>query len=143
MAKYSILRTCGHIETANICGPTKDRPRQEQYEATKSCYDCYKAEQARKRTEQSAEAATAAEAAGLPALNGSDKQVAWAETIRQECFRAAQNILAKLPTTVAQNPEQAKTLEICKGIVGQTNAGWWIDHRGLSFQTLVKQDLAA
>lgn len=55
-------------------------------EERKDCYTCYKDKQAKMRSDASLTAAESAKSTGLPALTGSEKQIAWAETIRKEHY---------------------------------------------------------
>lgn len=77
MAKYNITYKCGHQATVNICGPTKDRDRKAAWYAEQDCPEC-------RRAKENADAAAKAEAADRPELAGSEKQVAWANTIREK-----------------------------------------------------------
>lgn len=93
MALYDITRACGHDEEIQIYGTNShgERERQAKYEATKLCADCYKEAMDRKRTEENAKAAQAAQDLGFPKLTGSDKQVAWAESIRAKLIKEAED----------------------------------------------------
>ena len=75
MAFARVTHTCGH--TSRVQGV--NRTDADRYAARKSqelCWDCKKAEEAK--------AVAAANAVdGLPALTGSDKQIAWAEALRR------------------------------------------------------------
>ena len=77
MAKYQITHCCGHTRTVNLYGKTSDRNRTIEWLESQPCPDC-------KREEENAEAAKKAEAAGRPTLTGSEKQIAWANTLREE-----------------------------------------------------------
>lgn len=62
------------------------------------CYDCFKAEQAEERAAKSAAAAQIAVADHLPSLEGTPKQIAFAETVRRESldgFPAASDVLVE------------------------------------------------
>ena len=48
------------------------------------CTDCYKARRSRERDENHARAAAEAQEMGWPVLTGSEKQIAWANTLREE-----------------------------------------------------------
>jgi len=90
---------CGHDgERYQAYGHHTDRERQLAAIECHPCPDCRK---------QAADAA--AEAAGLPLLQGSPKQVAWATEIRERKLRLQPELTEKL------RPE--------------TSAKWWIDNR--------------
>jgi hypothetical protein len=128
MSKYQIERKCGHIEEMQIYGAIKDRDRRAEWESGKLCYECYKAEQARKRAEESAAASTAAQADGLPALAGSEKQIAWAESIRRALVDGVEKILAgyeaKEPEKVAMFRADFRNVELA-----ETSSHVWIENR--------------
>lgn len=80
MAKYEITHSCGHTETVKLFGKTKDREWRIKKMESEICPDCYKQqliEADKKAAEQNA-------AEGLPELEGSEKQVLWAEKIRAD-----------------------------------------------------------
>lgn len=100
MSKYHITHSCGHSRTYNICGTDVhgERGRKAKWYASQPCPDC-------RRAEENAAAAQSNREKGLPQLEGSPKQIAWAETIR--CAAV-----------------QAKAI---------TSAAWWIDHQADGF----------
>lgn len=122
MAKYNVTRSCGHTETVELFGPGRDRKwRLENVEEQKLCADCYRDELAR----QNAEAAKEAEEMGLPALTGTEKQAAWAETIRKDTI----NTLERLGEKYGKTPH---TVEVIDHLLAtRTNASWWIDNRDM------------
>jgi len=130
MAKYSAKFSCGHTETVELYGPEKDRSRKLAWMAGKVCSACYKAD-------QSARAAEAVDAAGeLPALKGSDKQIAWATTIRAGIaadLGAQRAAIAAIAPKVAGNAEAeagiAAAYAAMDAALAQTSAAWWIDNR--------------
>lgn len=77
MAKYEIHHCCGHVRTVNLYGKTADRNRTIEWLESQPCPDC-------KREEENAESAKKAAAENRPVLTGSEKQVAWANTLREE-----------------------------------------------------------
>lgn len=146
MAKTIITMSCGHDEEHNICGPYKSRAgKAEWLAANRVCADCYRKRQAEERGAElarresaRAEAAKSAEAEGLPELTGSDKQVAWALTIRAE-------LLARIDRAIginrANEPADAKVTldEMRAAIVGRADAGWWIDRRKADAVTIMRE----
>ena len=97
MAKYSVKHTCGHISEVALFGPSKDREYRLDRMRENVCLNCENAANAERNAE-----------AGLPALTGTPKQIAWAESIRAAAM--ARRELS--PETLAQ-----------------TKASWWIDQR--------------
>jgi len=128
MSKYEITRKCGHNETINICGPTKNRQGRADWEATKLCYDCYKKEQARAREAQSIKSAEENKNKGLPELVGSEKQISWAESIRAKRLDEINETIAGMGTIKDEmrNVVWDALLEVG---VNETSAKKWIDNR--------------
>lgn len=125
MAKYDITHLCGHDERIALVGPTARRESRIEWEESRVCRDCYHAQ-------QTAAAAEAAAERALPALVGSDKQVAWAITLREK-------FLAKFETW--RESEGKRMLDPAK--LGEfsafadqmtriSDARFWIDNRDRS-----------
>lgn len=127
MAKYDVERACGHTETVDLYGPRKNREwRIENVEAEKLCRECYLAKLAEERELANKQAAEEAQAQGLPKLEGTEKQVAWAETIRQEVLAAIDEFI------VEDEAEDPRVIELISHIKSKVSASWWIDHRETS-----------
>lgn len=75
--KYEIEHACGHIHTYHLYGSGKERASREQWLASQDCPEC-------QREKENRRSAAAAKEAGRPELTGSEKQVAWANTIREK-----------------------------------------------------------
>lgn len=80
MAKYTITHKCGCERTYNIIGKHTERDRKIEWLETQECPECR-----RKAEDEAAKAAT--EGMELPELEGSVKQVAWANTIRAQFIK--------------------------------------------------------
>lgn len=97
---------------------------------------------AKQRGAENAAAAEANTAAGLPTLTGSEKQVAWAETIRARLIPAVE---AEITTAAAEDescePDKLALIvaETRRRLRGQTSAHWWIDRRDLRARDLLEQ----
>lgn len=135
----TITHTCGHTETVQMYGSSSERDSKAAWLAGKPCQEC-------QRKAQQAQAAESAQAQGLSALTGSDKQVAWATTIRAEQlagvaalrkeFQAAGR---KQNVTEAVMAEQMGQFDaLVAKLTAQTAAAWWIDRRSNSAQSLLK-----
>lgn len=131
MAKYSVTRACGHEETVVLFGKIKNREwRLENVEPQKLCSECYHAELKRRHEEENREAAEAAREMGLPSLTGTEKQVAWAESIRQQLLADIDEFIYR--QVKAEHRNDPKLLEAVEKIRSKTEARWWIDHRGMN-----------
>nr|DAS58929.1 MAG TPA: hypothetical protein [Caudoviricetes sp.] len=128
MAKYDVTYACGHTETVNLYGKTSERERKiEWMENNCVCPACYKAD-------RQAKAAETAAAYDLPALVGTEKQVAWAETLRAEIFKEVADLEKKAGKPAAE--ADGKFAEFFVWLKGQTEARFWIDNRALSLHFL-------
>lgn len=149
MAKGSVTLTCricgDEFVVEKKCYNRGDADQWERWMESNSdhlCSDCYEAEKQRKFDEANAQATAEAAEIGLPELTGSDKQVAWANTIRANWMEVASahisQVIKRLDhDRVKNNPEL--TDKINKGIKGmqalveerltQTSARIWIDNR--------------
>lgn len=137
--KYDVEYSCGHSGEVELFGPGKERDRKLEWLATIPCPACKREQQTTDRAARSAQSATANAADGLPALEGSPKQIAWAETIRREALlytRAIERInpdklaAATDPETVAFGTEYAQAYdEALKRLRAQSSAKWWIENR--------------
>ena len=98
--KYEVKMSCGHTETIQLFGKCADRERKiEWLERYGLCEECKK--------EQAAKEIKKAEEAGLPELEGSEKQIAWAAKIRNGFLPKAKEAL-----------ERAKHLSPKNGTIG-------------------------
>jgi hypothetical protein len=137
MAKHTITHKCGHAVVHNITGPMKNRPWQVERLKGQVCRECYIAG-------INEAAAVAAAEQGLPRLTGSEKQVAWATTIRDELLGRCEGWIKKTiemaegkatdEDLARFREETGKALETLKS---KTSASWWIDHRGDSSVDLI------
>lgn len=102
------------------------------------CPVCQAEELDEERRRKATEARLAASERGLPPLEGSDRQVAWAEGIRVTAFAAIDKVLHWVERSSGQaeteDPDHWQT--VVQGIdravtylEQQIEAKWWIDHR--------------
>ena len=133
----TITHTCGHTETVQMYGTSSERDSKAAWLAGKPCQEC----QRKARQAQATESAQ-----GLPALTGSDKQVAWATTIRAEQLGKVAKMRQEFEATGRkQNATEAVMAEqmgqfdaLVAKLTAQTAAAWWIDRRTNSAQALLK-----
>lgn len=124
MAKYSVTFSCGHEETVELYGKTADRERKiewmENYAVCSECYQRHKKEQEEARKAKR----------NLPDLDGTPKQVAWAEKIRDGMFLDWEKIA---------NFKDKRALKFAAYLKGQITARFWIDNRGKAIRELVEE----
>lgn len=135
MAKYDVqCRQCGAEMTVQLFGPHRTR----EWKIDHYDWQCDACKEAAKQAATEAAARAAAEA-GLPELEGSEKQVAWAETIRQKFVDEADKYRKMYDT---MDPEEAKDHRekfenAVSDILGRTSARFWIDNRTTDARTLI------
>lgn len=124
MAKYDITYRCGHTGVVNLVGPTKERQYKIDWYQSEECPDC-----------QYAHVKERAQAAGLPELRGTERQVHWAEFIRERGLKELESGVH----TYEMLSREAETYHREAGfdlrhvyiamdrIKSQSSASWWID----------------
>lgn len=140
--KYSIIRTCGHVETVVIYGSSKERENRISIEKTKLCERCRISAAAKKGYD----------------LIGTPKQIAWGYDIREifscNVKRYIYKVEESLHTYCEQHPEQtAHCQEIFNKNISLINkaydyliqtkkdASWWINNRDVDWLQLIKTTL--
>lgn len=118
MGTYDITYRCGHAGTVYLVGPHRARESRLQYLASGNCVDCYRRQSTQVAQEQAHEME-------LPVLVGSEKQIAWAETLR---VRQLTEIEAWVETQ-EKNPNYQKILQAVEHISCETSAKQWIEWR--------------
>lgn len=91
------------------------------------CSECYKERLARERAEENKRAAEVSAERKWPVLQGSEKQVAWANTIRMVYISRLEETLAGCE----EGGERAKGLITMRDFILETytDARFWIDNR--------------
>lgn len=110
--KTTVTYACGHTEEIQVFGKRSDREKKIAWLEAQLCAEC----RAREGAEQGA-------AKGWAALEGSPKQIAWAEDLRSETMDAI------AATKTRTESESALKDRVIKYIGGITSAEWWIDNR--------------
>ena len=107
-----------------IYGKAADREREIARRERGICKECWKAEQAQAAQET-------AKTFDLVQLEGSEKQVAWANDIRAKLFEKYGDQLK-----VAKDE---KTKNFMKFLVGQSSAKYWIDRRDAMLREMAQE----
>ena len=137
MAQYSIDHSCGHTQVHQIYGTNVNGQREKKADwfARGICIVCYKAQRAAEHAEQTAQAKRGT--AHLPALTGSDKQIAWAETIRAGAFNRLTKIEKYMQThTNLSDKDQSHVddaIEIIADLLSTVDSKFWIGNRDAKF----------
>lgn len=152
MAKYEITHSCGHTETVQLYGPTKDREYRIARMEKQPCAEC-----------RAEEAKAFDEAHGLAELKGSPKQIAWASDIRAEMLSALDGTIERMDAQVQEAIESGRAAEIAEkygktveeavaevgeginkyraariAVAAKDSSRWFIDNRGAGSELLVK-----
>lgn len=122
MANYTITYACGHEGSVNLYGSYDERDRKIAWLETQDCPHCKKA-----RIKARVDSIT--EEKNLPALTGSEKQIAWAKEIRAFYMDYYDTFASVVKTS---KPEMLTVIR--DWLVGHTDSKFWIDNR-LSFCT--------
>lgn len=120
--KREVTYHCGHSETRSFSGRHSARDAYIEKLSREDCPAC-----------RAAQAKTRSADAGLPTLTGSDKQIAWAEQIRQQAvtaFAEAQSVIEAAAPDADSRQRALDTLATIRTrTMGTTDAGIWIDIR--------------
>lgn len=117
MALYGIDYKCGHDAEVQIYGTNAhgERDRKVAWYESQDCPAC-RARKARGGED------------GMAALEGSDKQVAWAGDIRDKVMASMRQARSDWAAKGAGDKELDRADSIIGWLCGQTSASWWIDH---------------
>ncbi len=134
--KYQVTYACGHEGRVDLFGKNSERERKLEQFARGICPECAAAQ----RAEKEEEAIVAAKASGLPELEGSEKQVAWATRIRQNLITEfagwQKEDYADFEYLNGKTKEQVNGL--FEAALKQTRATFWINNRSGVFMMLEK-----
>ena len=149
MAWTEITYRCGHTGSVQLYGKADTREWKAKKIGEGVCPEC----QAKQDAAHDAECAAKNKEMGLPELQGTPKQIAWAESIRESAMRSMDSAFEKAQERAKKFrnlPEDEvklnlRCLEECRDdILAKTSASWWIDHRSdvLSVWTAEAEDRA-
>lgn len=124
--KYTVKCSCGHETVIDIFGESKLEAKKEWYAKHYVCRECFiaqknaeKAQRAVEIAEENKHSAEMTAERGLPELEGTEKQVAWANSIRE-------NVLKNFLSFCKTEEEQEQVMrQVCK----RTAAKHWITRR--------------
>lgn len=119
MAKYTVTHACGHEETVQLYGPTKERDRKLAWLAEQDCPECRRA-------------AKVAEAKAKGLTQGTDKQIAYAADILakvrtdlNEAIRAAMKGMTKETAAKAAALGSAEATKRLAAALKEAEAAAW------------------
>ena len=116
------MYACGHTEEIVVFGKRADREKKIAWLESQLCAEC-----------RAREGAAQGAAKGWAALEGSPKQIAWAEDLRGETMDA----IAALKTRT--DDEAARKDRVIAYLGGITSAEWWIDNRFYAGKGMIRR----
>lgn len=129
MAKYDVTFSCGHSEIMRLFGPAYERERRLDYFARAAlCEACRIEARQRAKSDATAHAASVAQAEGYPVLLGTEKQIAWAVTLRQEAMRVLTSLRNRGIESERERLNRIVDL-VSAWLLGFTESKWWIERR--------------
>lgn len=143
MAWYYGTYSCGHEGRVNIIGPHKDREWKKERAFSHPCYECRRKEREERIQKENEESAKLSKEYDFPELTGSEKQIAWANTIRINLFKKADELLEELKESKKKeayfrSTETGQKIFISSdemidmidvGFFEHVDAKFWIEHR--------------
>jgi hypothetical protein len=125
MSKHEITHACGHTVTHNIIGSIGEKCGKAAWLAERDCPKCWAENKAAERRAEQDKTREVAD--GLPAMTGTEKQVAWAEQIRADAYSTAKGKFERLAEDARKRA--VDTLDYYVGV--ETSAKFWIDNKGV------------
>ncbi len=143
MAWYYGTFSCGHEGRVNIIGPAKQRQWKKERAFEKVCPECWEKHLKEERQKANEEALEKAKEMELPELTGSPKQVAWANTLRQDLIDEFEK-LDDLRINLSHTGVKLKNEDLLKVqdyiLVNKTDARYYIDNRDKHLFDIVKNE---
>ena len=127
MAKYEITFICGHTETKELYGKTSERENKIAWLEKQVCSECYKKELHEQEEIR-------ANDLHLPNLTGSQKQIEWANKIRDGFFKDWENLRKKYGES-----DDERSVQFFEWVKSQKESRFWIDNRGKTIYQIAKE----
>jgi hypothetical protein len=121
-----ITHACGHEQIHYLSGFASQQERKARWLQSTKCRTCFVATKQVEQAEAAVRDGAAIAHLELPLLTGSDRQVAWATSLRASRFCAL----------VARPVTEGTGHQVCALV---TDAKWWIDHRALTDTELLAE----
>ena len=130
MAWYDINYACRHSGREQIYGKYSYREWLIAKKSEEICPECWEEVLEKKHKEEAEKARKLAQEYGLPSLEGTEKQVHWAETIRRQKIDEIQTAIDGIEE-IDDNHKKAKLelTELFQRVMAKSSAAWWIDNR--------------
>ena len=135
MAWYYGEFSCGCEGRVNVIGPTKDRQWKVDKKFAGLCEECFNKKLEEEREQANRKSLEKAKEMELPELTGSEKQIAWANTLRQQLIEKAENINidnAALKILLKEVDKEGLMLLLDHMLITETESKFYIENRGIS-----------
>lgn len=146
MAWYYGKFSCGHEGRVNIIGPVKDRQWKANNKFSGMCPECYKEYLEKQREEANKKALEQSKEMELPQLIGTEKQIAWATTLRVQFIEKITRIADEREKDYSvyhegKHSKKAKRyIETLDYIIEtETSAKFFIDNRNRYAEDIIDQ----
>ena len=126
---YSGTFSCGHEGKVNIIGKAKDREWKIERAFSNMCPDCYKKWLEEEHQRKNKEAMEEAKEMDLPELTGTEKQIAWANTLRKKFVDTVEDRIESLKTKNAPKKTKRYQETLDHILLTKTEAKYYIDNR--------------
>lgn len=141
MAKYSGIYSCGHEGVVNIIGRHKDREWKKERAFSNMCPDCYKKYLEKQIKEANQKALEETKEMELPELEGTEKQIAWANTLRIDFIKKVTDYADEKDLQHKGESKKAEryrvTLDYILSVKEAQKASYWIDLRYRTFTEII------
>lgn len=141
MAKYSGIYSCGHEGVVNIIGRHKDREWKKERAFSNMCPDCYKKYLEKQIKEANQKALEETKEMELPELEGTEKQIAWANTLRIDFIKKVTDYADEKDLQHKGESKKAEryrvTLDYILSLKEAQKASYWIDLRYRTFTEII------
>jgi len=141
MAWFSGVYSCGHHGRTQIYGPIKQREWKAERHFSGLCSECWEKERQRKWQEELKMAET--KSAELPQLQGTPKQVAWANKLRLEFIDKINEFFSLEHRKENFFKHHGVSVEeVLEHIIDtHTDATWFIDQRDRSSVSVLREEV--
>jgi hypothetical protein len=138
MAWYYGTYTCGHDGRTNVIGPIKNRQWIADRYFEKMCEECWQQHSKEQREKINKETAEKALEMELPELQGTPKQVAWANTLRHTLIEDAEKRIEKHQERGKLERVEKIRNQLHYVLSQKNNASWYIDNRNLHVEDVLE-----
>ena len=142
MAWYYGTYSCGHEGRVNIIGKERYRQSKADSHFSRLCPECYEKKRQEENAEANAASSEKAKELGLPELKGTEKQVAWANTLRQQLLEKFEaKIKEGFTSSVAKRhgiTEEKLRATLQNILSTKTDAKWYIDNRDIGSYQIIE-----